>query len=454
MTPRAKNASSSGTETRRDFLYKAGRLGAGILLGSPLACATSQGNKGSKPLRFPSRPPKKKGEKLRIGVIGVGGRGWANLHAVRSEHIAGICDVDQGRLARAAKAFPKAKRYADYREMIDAGGLDAVVVSTPDHSHAPAAAKALRAGLDVYCEKPLTHSVQEARVLRKLASRHQAVTQMGIQIHAGNNYRRCVEIVRSGALGEVSEVHVFCEKSWSGMGRRLQPAPTPPGLDWDLWLGPTPKRPYVRGLHPATWRGFWDYGSGTLGDMACHYLDLAHWALDLGVPHRVRARGPEPDDLATPRWMIVDWEHPPAGSRGAVQAHWYDGGKRPALLGEIGRNSWRNGVLFVGSKGWLLADYGRHVLGPKAKFRGFQAPPQSIPASKGHHREWIQACKTRGSTTCPFSYSGPLTEAVLLGAVAYRLGRPISFDRDKGICPGDEEANRLIAPGHREGFEV
>ncbi len=438
-------------KTRRDFLRKAGLLGAGFFLGGPFPDLSAQ---SQSPKALATGPSKQKREKLRIGVIGVGGRGWGNLHAVKSEIIAGICDVDHQRLAKASKAFPKAVPFADYREMIDKGGLDAVVVSTPDHSHAPAAAQAIRAGLDVYCEKPLTHSVQEARTLTQLAKKHKTITQMGIQIHAGANYRRCVEIIRSGALGSVKEVHVFCEKSWSGMGRKLQPAPKPPNLDWELWLGPTPSRPFVTGLHPATWRGFWEYGSGTLGDMACHYLDLAHWALGLGVPHRIRARGPEPDDIATPPWMIVDWEHAANKSRGKVKAHWYDGGKRPALLEEIGMGLWRNGVLFVGDKGWMLADYGRHVLGPKKQFRSFKAPPQTIPNSIGHHREWIEACKTRGKTSCSFEYSGPLTEAVLLGAVAYRLGREIVFDVNTGRCPGDKEANLLIAPKHRKGFEV
>jgi predicted dehydrogenase len=188
--------------------------------------------------------------------------------------------------------------------------------------------------------------------------------------------------------------------------------------------------------------------------MACHYLDLAHWALDLGVPHRIRAHGPEPDDIATPRWMIVDWVHPAIKGRGTVKAHWYDGGKRPSLLKEIGMSQWRNGVLFVGNRGWLLADYGRYVLGPKPKFKGFKAPPHSIPNSRGHHREWIEACKGRGTTTCSFDYSGPLTETVLLGAVAYRLGREIQFDIEKAQCPKDTEANGLIAPAHRKGFEV
>ena len=218
-------------------------------------------------------------QKLRLGVIGVGNRGRDNLNAVAGEHIAALCDVDTAMLAPARERFPDARVFRDFREMIATmDDLDAVVVSTPDHTHAPAAAAALRRGLHVYCEKPLTHTVREARTLTELARKHDCVTQMGTQIHAGSNYRRVVERIRSGAIGQVYEVHVFCDKSWSGGERPTDRPPVPETLDFDLWLGPAPERSYHPAYHPAGWRRWWDFGGGTLADMACHYVDLVHCA--------------------------------------------------------------------------------------------------------------------------------------------------------------------------------
>ena len=393
-------------------------------------------------------------EKLAIGVIGVANRGAANLGGVAGENIVALCDIDENYLAGAKKRFEGAKTYVDFRELLSQPGLDAVVISTPDHTHAPAAAAALRNKLDVYCEKPLTHSVREVQLLRKLARENGAVTQMGTQIHAGGNYRRVAELVRSGAIGPVSEVHVICNKSWSGGERPTDTPPVPGHIHYDLWLGPAPERPYHPAYLPGNWRRWWDFGGGTLADMACHYVDLPHWALELTTPVRVSAEGPEPHPETTPKPFTVHWEHPAKGNRPALTSSWYDGGARPEIFEKLGLGDWHNGVLFVGEKGWIVADYGRWVIGPEERFKGFEAPKPTIPDSIGHYHEWIKACKERGETTCNFDYSGPLTETVLLGNVAFRAGEAIEWDSEACTAKGSEAAQRLIEREYREGWTL
>jgi len=394
--------------------------------------------------------------KLNIAAIGVGGRGRANLDGVKDENIVALCDVDANNLAEAAKLFPRAKLYRDFRRMLDEMGnsIDAVVVSTPDHTHAPAAAAAMKLGKHCYCEKPLTHCVYEARYLAELAAEKKVVTQIGTQIHAGDNYRRVVEWVQAGVIGPIQEVHVWCAASYSGGDTPKDTPPVPPYLDWDLWLGPAPYRPYHPAYVPFRWRGWKDFGSGALGDFFCHYSDLAFWALGLKYPTSVEAEGPPPHPDSTPPWLIVRYEFPARGELPPVRLTWYDGGKRPPIQAEVKLPGWASGVLFVGEKGMILADYGRRLLWPEEKFAGFQPPPETIPPSIGHHREWVEACKTGGTTTCHFGYSGPLTEAALLGMVAFRVGQKINWDpvNLKAInCP---EADIWIKKPYREGWSL
>ncbi len=392
-------------------------------------------------------------EKLRIGVVGVANRGGDNLAGVKDEEIAALCDVDANYLKAAAAQFPKAKTFADYREMMTMEGLDAVVVSTPDHSHFPAAKRALERGLHVYCEKPLTHTVEQARTLITLAAAKKRVTQMGTQIHAGENYRRVVEKVRSGILGPITDVDVFCGKTWSG-GERPKDTPTvPQGLDWGLWLGPAQERPYHPDYCPANWRRFWAFGNGTLGDMGCHYIDLAFWALDLRHPNRVRGFGGVPHAETTPPNFTAEWDFPGGGSRALpVQLRWHDDGVRPARIKALGLDNWGNGVLFVGTEGWLLADYDNHVSGPEAVTKKLAEVKPSIPPSIGHHREWIEACKNGGETTCKFDYSGTLTESVLLGNIAYRMQRSLFWNAKDMKCEGDDAATAMLRESARDGF--
>ena len=393
-------------------------------------------------------------QKLRLGVIGVGNRGRDNLNAVAGEHIAALCDVDTAMLAPARERFPDARVFRDFREMIATMDLDAVVVSTPDHTHAPAAAAALRRGLHVYCEKPLTHTVREARTLTELARKHDCVTQMGTQIHAGSNYRRVVERIRSGAIGQVYEVHVFCDKSWSGGERPTDRPPVPETLDFDLWLGPAPERSYHPAYHPAGWRRWWDFGGGTLADMACHYVDLVHWALDLRTPTAVQATGPAPHPETTPKELIVRWQHPARGGRREVSVTWYDGKARCDRLKDCGLDNWKNGVLFLGEKGWLISDYGRHELGPDESLRNSPAPEPFLGESIGHHAEWIAACKDRRPTTCNFDYAGALTETVLLGNIAFRTGKPLTYHAADVELEGSNEARAMLHKWYRAGWEL
>jgi len=394
---------------------------------------------------------------LKVGVVGVGGRGRSNLNGVAGQDIVALCDVDARALQEASEDFPGAATYADFRDLIRAGGLDAVVISTPDHTHAPAAAMALRAGHDVYCEKPLAHTVHEVRVLTDLARESGAVTQMGTQIHALPNYRRVVELVQSGAIGPIEEAHVFVNgTNWSGGELPSSGVPAPDDLDWDLWLGPAPYRDYAPKIyHPAHWRRWWDFGGGTMADMGCHFMDLAFWALELKQPLTVRAEPGPIHPHSTPAGMTVHYRFPERGDQPAVDLTWYDGRNRPPILADLGLEAWRNGALFIGRDGWLIADYSKRELGPADKFNGFKEPAPWIPDSIGHYNEWLRACRTREAASCSFDYSGPLTETVLLGLVSYRVGgKELAWDAEELRVEDLQEANDLLRSEYRAGWSL
>jgi predicted dehydrogenase len=374
-----------------------------------------------------------RGEKVRLGIIGCGGQGGANWGAVANEEVVVLCDVDLARVAPAQARFPNAAVVQDFRRVIDRNDVDAVVISTPDHWHAIPTVWAMETGKHVYCEKPLGHSVHETRVMSDTAKKYRRVTQMGTQIHAGSNYRRVVELVRAGAIGTVSRVDVWCEKR-PDPARRPAGTTPPSSLDYDLWVGPAPMMPYAPEVVPFHWRWWWEFGGGVLADMACHFMDLPHWALDLRHPSRVRAGGRELPlaDNKVPMEMWVDYYYPARGAQPPVHLVWWHGTSGPRdTAGNVLDYQMRNGVLFHGEKGKLLADYGRHKLLPEAAFQDYQRPAPSIPESVGHHQEWINAIKNGGATTCNFDYSGALTETVLLGNVSYRLGREIEWDAKK-----------------------
>ena len=422
--------------TRRQFT---GSLAAGGLLASgyfsSLSAAQSNSANGQ----------------LNLACIGTANRAAEDIKGVAHERIVALCDVDSQYLARKLKEIPDARTYADYRELIDREGdkIDAVVIGTTDHHHAPAAMRAIRAGKHVYCEKPLTHTVAEARWITEAAREAGVATQLGTQIHAGDNYRRVVEIIQAGTIGQVTDVHVWVGgKGWGGGELPTETQPPPAHLNWDLWLGPAPERPYAPGrYHPAQWRKWWDFGQGTLGDMGCHYMDLPFWALGLKYPVEIEAEGPAVHEYTAPIGLIVRYKF----AQPELNFTWYCDTQIPKQIN--GEAVPPNGVMFVGSEGMLFADYNRYRLFPTDKYKSFQPPAKSIADSIGHHREWLKACRDGSPTTCNFDYSGPLTEAVLLGNVAYRSGQKIRWDAEK-LQTNHPEAQQFISKEYRAGWEV
>ncbi len=403
-----------------------------------------------------AEPPRSPNEKLSIAGIGVGGQGAWNIGNCAGENIVALCDVDDRRAGKTFEKFPKAKRYRDFRKMLEemANQIDAVVVATPDHTHAPPAVMAMKMGKHCYCEKPLAHCVAEVRTMIEVAKEKKLATQMGTQIHAGTNYRRVVELVQSGAIGQVEEVHVWHPVAYGGGDRPRETPPVPPELDWDLWLGPAPYRPYHPCYLPGSWRSWWDFGSGGLGDFGCHYMDLPFWALKLRHPTTVEAEGPPVHPERTSPGLIVRYEFPARDGLPPVRLTWYDGGKQPPLLKEKDVPAWNAAVLFVGSKGMLIADYSRHQLLPEKQYADFKRPAPTIPDSIGHHAEWLRACRTGEPTTCNFDYSGTLTEAVLLGNVSYRVGKKLYWDPVGLKAVGCPEADVYIRKPYRQGWTL
>jgi predicted dehydrogenase len=423
---------------RRHFLQTSAALGAAATLPRDLA----------------AQPRPAAADRIRLGIVGVAGQGGYNLANVAHEEIVALCDVDLNRAAPVRRQFPRARFYEDFRRLLDQRDVEAVVISIPDHMHAVVGVAALRAGKHVYCEKPLAHTVHEVRVMRETAARQGAVTQMGTQIHAGENYRRVVEIVQSGALGPVRRVHVWCSRR-PDPGHRAPAGTLPPvGLNYDLWLGTAPYRPYDPSHLHFNWRWWWDFGGGVLADMACHFMDLPHWALGLRAPTSVAAEGRvlHQGDNRTPDLMKVDYEYPARGTQPPVHLTWYHGVAGPDLEGRRTFAGFSSGVLFEGERGNLVADYGHYRLLPEERFRDYQPPAPSIPRSIGHHREWLQAIRTRGQTTCNFDYSGALAEAVVLGNVAYRAASRLQWDEREARVTNTRACDQYLQREYRRGW--
>ena len=410
-------------------------------------------------------------DRLNIAIVGAGGRGAANLAGVSSENIVALCDVHRPAIDRTAPKHPKARQFTDFRKMFDhSREFDAVVVSTCEHTHAFATLAALQLGKHVYCEKPLTHNVWEARVIREAAARAKVATQMGTQIHAGDNYRRVVELIQTGAIGPVREVHVWVSRAWGRQSpedarknhdivsvteRPKESVVPPPDLDWELWLGPAPERPFNPVYAPGPkWYRWWDFGNGTMSDLGSHWIDLPFWALKLKAPRTIESFGPPPHPEIAPASMRAVYEYGPRGEMPALRLTWYQGAERPAPLAEGKIPAWGSGVLFVGDKGMLLSDYGRHVLLPEKQFADFKRPEPFIPKSAGHYAEWLIACKTGSPTTCNFEYAGWLTEANHLGNVAYRAGRKLEWDPATLKAANCPAADAFIRREYRRGWKL
>ncbi|HUQ71646.1 MAG TPA: Gfo/Idh/MocA family oxidoreductase [Planctomycetaceae bacterium] len=441
----------SRKSTRRQFLHQSATLGTAFWVGSS-ARGWTQARSAIETIRF--------------ACIGVEGKGSQDRDdAGRHGEVAVLCDVDQEKLDKAAARFPKAKKYSDYRKMYDecAGDFDAITVSTPDHSHAPAAVRGMQLGKHCFCQKPLTYTVAEARMMRTLAAEKKLATQMGNQGTSYNGLREAVEIVRRGDLGPVKEVHVWTDRPiWpQGQGRPSIADPVPPHLNWNAFLGPAPERPYKKdAYHPINWRGWQDFGTGALGDMACHTMNMSVKALQLFDPISVEAT---PDlewtgdarQESFPRFSVVKYEFGPRGGLEPCTLYWYDGGKRPPEELHAGIPQKASGSLVVGEKGSIYSDddyHGKYTLLPIDKFPDFKKP--DIAASPGHFTEFAMAIKEGKPELAHsnFDYAGRLTETVLLGNVALRSGKKVEWDAVNLRVKNDEAANRFVTREYRSGW--
>jgi len=404
-------------------------------------------------------------EKLNIAGIGVGGQGGNDIDNLNSENIVALCDVDDAYAAKVYKRYPNAKTYRDYRVMLEKEkDIDAVVVGAPDHQHAIISMAAIQLGKHVYCEKPLTHSIHEARVVAEAARNAKVATQMGNQGQASEEARVLCELIWDGAIGNVREIHGWCNRNPSisprGMARPQGSTPVPATLDWDLWLGPAPARPFVEHTYqPFIWRGWWDFGTGVLGDIGCHNFSAIFKALKLGAPMSVEATSthaqcpPEVVSESAPTASIVRYEFPAAGDRPAVTLTWWDGGLmpwRPEELEPERQMGGGDGMLYVGDKGKIL----NHRLIPEARMKEYGAPPKVLERSPGHYVEWINACKGGNPAGANFDFAGPLAEAVLLGNIAIRTGKKVLWDSAAMTITNVPEANAYINPPYREGWSL
>jgi len=410
-------------------------------------------------------------DKLNIAAIGAGGRAGGDIDAVSSENIVALCDVDWKRASGQFRRHPKAARYKDFRKMLDKEekNIDAVVVATPDHLHAPASVMAMKMGKHVYCEKPLTHDVYESRVMAEIARKAGVATQMGNQGQASEGTRLMCEAIWDGAIGQVHEVHVWTDRPmrginglyWpQGVGRPEDTPPVPKDLDWDLWLGPAPWRPYHPSYAPFNWRGWWDFGTGALGDIGCHSIDPVFRALKLGHPTTVEAACTIVNNETYPVASRVTYEFPGRGDLDPVTLHWYDGGMKPPRPKELeeGRSWGTGGVLYVGTKGKMLGDR----LIPESRQKEYGKPPQKIERSPGHHKEWILACKGGKPAGSNFpDHAGLLAQVVLLGNLALRPALKEKLTQYKLHWDGEAmevtnmpEANQYLKREYRKGWTL
>ena len=413
-------------------------------------------------------------EKMNVAGVGIGGMGGANLANLQAENIVALCDVDPSYAAHTIKRYPKAKVYTDFRVMLDKQkDVDGVVVATPDHTHAVVSIAAMRSGKHVYCQKPLTHDVYESRMMAKVAKECKVATQMGIQGHSMEGIRLIAEWIAAGVIGEVREVDAWCSLTyypWGHAGwssrwgeRPKETMPVPPGMDWDLWIGPAPMRPFHRAYHPATWRCFWDFGCGMMGDRGAHTLDPVATALKLGPPTTIEATSCGNTREVHPLSAIVSFRFPARQGFPPLKLTWYEGTRppRPDDL-EGGRQvPAEGGAFFKGSKGMIMCGvYGEGArIIPETKMQEFvrdgKLPPKTLPRVQGsHEQDWVRACKTGQPAGADFAYSGPLNETCLLGNIAKRVDARIVWDAENLKITNLPEANRFVRTEYRKGWEL
>lgn len=407
-------------------------------------------------------------ERLNIAGIGIGGMGRGDLDAVAGQsHIVGLCDVDLVRGGETFQKYPQAKPYRDFRRMLDdlESQIDAVVVATPDHTHAVAAIAAMQRGKHVYCEKPLAHSIYEVRQMMKTAREHKVVTQLGNQGHSSDSIRSFCEWIWDGAIGQVHTIHAACgavNSALDQLGRLSERHQVPSSLEWDLWLGPAAQRPYHPAFLPATWRRWTPFGNGTVGDWICHVVDPVFWALDLDAPSTIQARAsnydPKTQGLTFPTGEVITYEFPAKGQRGPVTLHWYSGTEKIQVEGVAPDDLERTGALVIGDKGMIV--YGSHGaarvrLLPEERMRDYRQPPKKLPRVREHHRDWLEAIRQGTKAGSDFTYGGPLTELGLLGVIAIRmLGAKLEWDSAAMRFKNNPEANHWLNPPARRGWEV
>jgi len=445
--------------TRRTFLRAAGTAAAACtftLVPRHVLAASS------------STPPS---ERINIAGIGVGGMGAGDLNAVApGNNIVALCDVDTQRSEATYTKYPGARQFRDFRKMFDAmeKEIDAVVVATPDHTHAVAAMAAIQRGKHVYCEKPLAHSVHEVRALMRAARDHNVVTQLGNQGHSSGSIRDFCEWIWAGAIGQVHTIHAGCTAVNSGVDQlsRLQERPPVPAtLNWDLWLGPALDRPYHSAYLPGRWRGWVPFGNGTVGDWTCHVVDPVFWALDLGAPTTIQAQvkdwNPATQGDAFPKGDLITYTFPAKGQRGPITLHWYSGTERiprPPEL-EEDKKEVGTGAVVIGDKGKIV--YGSHGAGgvrliPQSRMDEYQRPPRTLPRLRGHQADWLEAIRKGTKAGSDFvSYGGPLTELAMLGVIAIRLpGTRLTWDAEAVRFTNSAAADELINPPYRKGWSL
>ncbi|MGY8767169.1 MAG: Gfo/Idh/MocA family protein [Pirellulales bacterium] len=438
--------------TRRDFLKTTAAAGVGFW-----AAAGAE-----------AKESVSANEEINFASIGIGGKGSSDSRsAAGSGNLVAICDIDDDRLNDAGNRYPKAKKYNDYRKMLEEmdKDIDAVTVSTPDHSHAPASAMAMKLGKHCFTQKPLTHSIYEARRLGEIARENKVVTQMGNQGTAGSGLRRAAEIVQAGDIGTVSAVHVWTNRPVWPQGIPVPPEkPVPKNLHWDLFLGPAKERAFGDGYHPFKWRGWWDFGTGALGDMACHTLNMPYMGLKLRDPTSVDATTAGHDGQTYPKWSVINFEFPEYEGRAALKMVWYDGGKLPSSeltdqVTEGGKKKLSNsGCLLIGDKGMIYSpnDYGeKYNMLPADKFANYKGPKESIPRSPGHFKEFADAIKGGPEPMSNFpNYAGPLSEVILLGNLSVYAGKKIEWDAKNLVATNAPEVAEIVRPVYRDGYSL
>jgi predicted dehydrogenase len=438
---------------RRQLLKAAAVTGSGLLI---LPSGTLFGQ---------NRPSRK----LNVALIGVWGRGLAHYAGLANENVVALCDVNEARFADALKKFPGAKTYVDWRKCLEQKDIEAVVCCTADHTHAHVAMWAMNRGLHVYMEKPIAMSVEECRLVRAtyLKNKNKIATQAGTQRHANPNFARVRELVRDGAIGELRGVFAWGNRQLRRPGYLPGEGSPPANFHYDLWIGPSPHHPYNPGYFSGgpganclQWNMYWDFGTGQVGDMGNHTMDLAWNAIDATYPTAIEAKGDPFHPDVTPVELTAHFDHPANDWRPAIRVSWYQGGALPtAPKNYIDLNKLGHGAMFKGAKGILLADFTSRMIIPGSDdadltyYKG-RAKEQVTPPLGNFQEEWFNACKGNLKTSCNFDYNGLMTEQMALGLAAYRAGRKLEYDGKTGRVTNDAAANELLKRKYRDGWPL